>query len=399
VRTVDWYLGPKAKVFVGLTVAVGMFLAVVFGLLLVFFLLSSKGGQFSEAGGTWTTADTSAFDGPILYVPNGDGSLHAYREGTWTEVGSWQMPFTGSIRGSDVDPAGGYLYVAYGGDGGTNGTGSLLKWNLLNSSAEWDRSYSFGVDQFAYCDGQIYMPTGEAAAAPVWKIIDARTGEVTGSQAGGANPHNTICHNGNVYMGGRHARYLFTSGATARKIGPTPSSLEGVRPFTVNADDTRAWITWTNYRGFSVANARTGAILASVNFGPVPPAFSASAPSHGISLAPDGTEVYVLDTPAQHVRVYSAEDSPRLLATVLLAHPIEGEDSPCFYDCTKDGWILHSRDGRYVFAGESGDVIDTRTRSVVANLPALANDRHGFVEVDWKGGRPTQTTSHFGYGR
>jgi hypothetical protein len=350
-------------------------------------------------GVTPTTANASAFDGPIFYVPNADGSLRAYRVGSWEEVGSWQMPFSGAIRGSDVDPAGGYLYIAHGGTGGSHGTGSLLKWNLLTDSAEWDRSYSFGVDQFSYCGGRIYMPTGEASTSNVWQIIDAQTGNVIGSQTGGSRPHNTICHNGNVYMGGVGARYLITSGTTARKIGPTPSSYAGVRPFTVNADDTRTWITWTKYRGFSVANAKTGAILASVNFGPVPSTFTVKSPSHGISLAPDGGEVYVLDMPSQQVRVYSADDSPQLLATVPLVHPIKGNESPCFHGCRRVGWILHSRDGRYVFVGNSGDVIDTQTRSVVTHLPALANDRHGFVEVDWTAGEPRDTTSHFGYGR
>jgi len=310
------------------------------------------------------------------------------------------MPFTGAIRGSDVDPVGGHLYIAYGGTGGSRGNGSLLKWNLLTDSAEWNRSYSFGVDQFSYCDGRIYMPTGEASTGNnLWKIIEAQTGDVIGSQAGGGKPHNTICHNGNVYMGGVGGRYLVTTGATAPKIGPTPSSYSGVRPFTVNADDTRTWITWTKYRWFSVANARTGAILASVNFGPVPSTFIGTAPSHGISLAPDGSEVYVLDMPSQSVRVYSATDSPQFLATVPLTHQITGNESPCSHGCRRVGWILHSGDGRYLFVGNSGDVIDTQTRSVVAYLPSLANDRHGFLEVEWTAGVPTGTTSHFGYGR
>lgn len=354
-----------------------------------------------------TAAQASSFNGHLIYVPNGDGVLHAYREGTWAEVGSWQMPFTGAIRGADADPRSGFLYIAHGGDGGVHGYGSLLKWNLRTDRAQWDRSYPFGIDQFAYCGGRIYMPTGEGTAGSrgVWKILDARTGDVIGSRYGGSRPHNTICHAGNVYMGGRSARYLVTSGTaatfgiTARKIGPSPSRFTGVRPFTVNADDTRAWITWTSYRGFSVANSRTGQVLASINFGPIPPTWTGSAPSHGISLAPDGSEVYVLDSSVGQVRVYSGSDTPRLLARIPLVHPIAGNDRPCFYDCPKEGWLLHSRDGRYVFVGEAGDVIDTRTRTVVASLPALANDRHGFIEIDWRDGVPTATTSHFGIGR
>jgi DNA-binding beta-propeller fold protein YncE len=349
-------------------------------------------------------ARASTFDGAVLYVPNGDGVLHAYQEGTWSEVGSWQMPFTGPIRGSDADPSGGFLYIAYGGDGGVNGTGSLLKWNLLTDSAEWNRSYSFGVDQFAYCGGRIYMPVGEAQpGTKTWEILDAGTGDVIGSLAGGPKPHNTICHGGNVYMGGRGARYLFTAPTTgtrttAKKIGPSASDYTGVRPFTVNAADTRAWITWTKFRGFSVANTTTGQILATVNFGPLTTTFKGNAYSHGISLAPDGSEVYVLDSPMGQVQVYSGSDNPQFLATVPFSHALTGKDVPCFYDCNKEGWLLHSRDGRYVFVGEAGDVIDTQSRSVVATLPALANDRHGFIELDWSGGIPVGTTTHFGVG-
>src|SRR5215211_994109 len=304
-------------------------------------------------------AHASEFDGPIIYVPNGDGVLHAYQEGTWTEVGSWQMPFTGPIRGSDADASGGFLYVAYGGDGGEHGTGSLIKWNLRTDSTVWNRSYPFGVDQFANCDGRIYMPVGEAetGGVKIWKILDAGTGDIVGS-------------------------------LTA-----------GTRPFTVNAADTRAWITWTRFRGFSIANSRTGQILATRNFGPVPSSFKGNAPSHGISLAPDGSEVYVLDASVGQVQVYSGSDDPQFLATVPLAHTYTGMVAPCFYDCVKEGWLLHSGDGRYVFAGEAGDVIDTQTRAVVATLPALTNDRHGFIEVNWSDGAPAATTSHFGIGR
>ena len=184
----------------------------------------------------WGPRSSSSTRTSVLYVPNGDGVLHAYQEGTWTEIGSWQMPFRGPIRGSDADPSGGFLYIAYGGDGGTNGTGSLLKWNLVTESAEWNRSYSFGVDQFAYCGGRIYMPTGEAASgSKVWEILDADTGDVVGSLTAGTKPHNTICHNGNVYMGPRSAQYLFTASTTgtqitARKIGPTRERLQRGAP-------------------------------------------------------------------------------------------------------------------------------------------------------------------------
>jgi hypothetical protein len=110
------------------------------------------------------------------------------------------------------------------------------------------------------------------------------------------------------------------------------------------------------------------------------------------------TEVYVLDTPYRKVQVYDASDKPQHLATISIGHGLSGWETPCPYDCQRTGWLLHSLDGRYVFVGDSGDVIDTTTRIVVANIPPMLNNRHGFLEVDWINGVPTATSTHYGMG-
>jgi len=61
--------------------------------------------------------------------------------------------------------------------------------------------------------------------------------------------------------------------------------------------------------------------------------------------------------------------------------------SPCAADCLGEGWLHHSRDGRYVFVGDSGDVISTTTRTVVGYLPAMYNSRK-MIEIDWQNGVP-----------
>jgi hypothetical protein len=258
-------------------------------------------------------------DGAYLYVAQGS-ALHVYRFGTWDEVATFSLPqLSDGVRGVAMDPTLGALFIAHGGDGGPNGNGSLLKWDVATGTTSWDMAYPFGTDQLAACGGRVYMPTGEAATGSTWEVLSGADGSVLSTLAGGARPHNTICDAGHVFMGGRQARYLFMkvlpSGARM-KVGPSPSVKTGVRPFTVNADDTRAYITWTKYRGFSVADLTTGAILASENFGPVPSGFRPTSPSHGISLSPDGTEVYVMDAPARQVEVWTAGDAPTHLATI-----------------------------------------------------------------------------------
>jgi hypothetical protein len=75
-----------------------------------------------------------------------------------------------------------------------------------------------------------------------------------------------------------------------------------------------------------------------------------------------------------------------------------GNESPCGGDCGRAGWLLTSLDGRFVYVGDSGDVISTRTLRVVGFLPALANSRYP-IEIDWDGGRPTATSTRSGIGR
>jgi len=69
------------------------------------------------------------------------------------------------------------------------------------------------------------------------------------------------------------------------------------------------------------------------------------------------------------------------VADIALTGKLSGDESGCAYDCVKDGWLHHSRNGRFVFVGDSGDVIDTRSRKTIAILPAMANTRKE-IEID-----------------
>jgi hypothetical protein len=120
------------------------------------------------------------------------------------------------------------------------------------------------------------------------------------------------------------------------------------------------------------------------------PRFGPDPPSHGLSLAPDRPELWVLDAPNSVVHIFDVSElpdtPPQRLEDVRLSKPISGDENPCKRACGRIGSLLHSADGRFVYVGDAGDVIDTRTREIVANLEALHNSRVQ-LEVDWVGGK------------
>jgi DNA-binding beta-propeller fold protein YncE len=311
-----------------------------------------------------------------------------------------QLPFPNlAVRGLVADPATNTLYVSYGGSGGSAGTGSMLAYDLVSGKTRWRRQYQTGVDNIAISPNgrTIYMAVGEASNSATWEIIDPSNGTITGSIQGGSGPHETIIGpDGNyVYLGGVNTPYLYVASTSTntvvRRIGPLHGP--GVRPFTINATQTLAFTTAWSFLGFQVSSIKTGKVLYSVS----PPGFRvdatrfASIPDHGISLSPDGRQLYLIDTANSYVHVFDVSrlpgSAPRDIADIKLAHPPTSTGS----------WLQHSRDGRYVYVGRSGDVIDTTTRKIVSYLPPL-RDTQEFIEIDWRHGRLVDATSRYGVG-
>jgi hypothetical protein len=122
------------------------------------------------------------------------------------------------------------------------------------------------------------------------------------------------------------------------------------------------------------------------------PRFGPNPPNHGLSLAPDRPELWVLDAPNSVAHVYDVSDvpmkPPRHLDDVRFAKPLSGDESPCAHpDCRRLGSLLHSADGRFVYVGDSGDVFDAPKRERLVNLEALHQSRL-VLEVDWVDGKP-----------
>jgi hypothetical protein len=327
------------------------------------------------------------------------------------------LPTLGGTRGETVSPADGMVYISYGGDGGGNGNGSLLQYNLIRDSLGWIKHYTHGIDSHAMSpDGAtIYMPDGELTGDGKWYVVKTSDGSETGViVTPGQGPHNTIVSldGAHVYLGDRDINntgndsFYVASTTTYQITNRAGRFLSGIRPFTINGTETFAFVTISYLLGFQVCNLTTGQVpytidLTTMGF-PRTNCGSCATVSHGISLSPDEKEVYVVDAPNSYVHVFDISGlaqniAPIKLADIHLTHLLTGTDSACAYDCQREGWIHHSLDGRFVFVGESGDVVTTSTRTIVATLPALKNTKQ-MLEVDWKSGRPIATSTRSGVG-
>jgi DNA-binding beta-propeller fold protein YncE len=316
----------------------------------------------------------------------GVGRLSVYNIANGSLVQRFVLPGASEIRGIGASAATGMLYVSYGGF--PKGIGHLLEFSLYRHKVIYDHGYRFGIDSFDIShDGRlIFMPTGENTSGDIWHVLAATTGRVVGAIAAGRSPHDTVvdASGRHVFLGGASDPFLYEADTdrpwkVRAKIGPLkPGGVAGVKPFTINAHDTLAFTTANRYLGFQVSDVATGRVLYTV---PVPgfsvPATFGGIPSHGIGLSPDQHYLWLADRPNQAVHEFDVSGLPRRAPVMIATVHVSGPNL---------GWLNLSRDGRYLFAGRAGNVINTRTRTTVATMGALVDSRYN-IEIDWAGSR------------
>lgn len=196
-------------------------------------------------------------------------------------------------------------------------------------------------------------------------------------------------------VGVRTAKGVFTldvrTGRMTRGgLAPFPTEILTV----VDREHGVMYVTRPGYLGFRVLDLGTANWLYDVRFKGYTwnPRLGPDPPSHGLALAPRRGELWVLDAPNRRVHVFDVRGlptrPPRRLADILLSKPLSGKESPCPADCSRIGSLQRSADGRFVYVGDAGDVIDARRREVLGNLEALHNSRV-HLEVVFSAGRPS----------
>lgn len=269
---------------------------------------------------------------------------------------------------------------------------SLMCLDMANDELLWERQYDKGCDRMALSpNGAImYLPTLEQDQ---WYVLDATTGNEITRITPDSRAHNTVygLDGRQCYLAGLGSPMLAVADTSAhtiaRSVGPFSG---GIRPFTVNGDQSLVFACVNDCLGFEIGDISTGEVLHRVEVegferGEVK---RHGCPSHGIGMTPDEREIWVCDSHNQMLHIFDATVMPpKKLNSVAC------RDEP--------GWINFSLDGSLAYPS-SGDVIDVETRKVVAHLTdeegrAVGSEK--LLEIQWDGDRPVRAGNQFGVGR
>lgn len=268
---------------------------------------------------------------------------------------------------------------------------TLQRIDLTTEKVLWEKAYEGGCDRMSISpDGRImYLPSLEK---DFWNVVDCERGDVIKKIKVVRRAHNTVygLSGKHAYLADIASPFLYVTDTKThtivKEVGPFG---EGIRPFTVNGNETLAFVNVDDLLGFEVGDLTTGKVLNRIvvqgwDKGPVR---RHGNPSHGIGLTPDEKEVWVSDGHNMRMHVFSAVPPFQQLTTIPL------QDMP--------GWVTFSLDGKYAYPS-SGEVIDVKTRKVLLTLQDefynnVASEK--MVEVHIDGNKVVKAGDQFGLGR
>jgi hypothetical protein len=188
------------------------------------------------------------------------------------------------------------------------------------------------------------------------------------------------------YGDGRGALVDLRSGSVRSGVQPPPRPSDKILVYDAARDV--KYVTRRGVFGVEVISPREPTTKLTFPGFTWNPRFGPNPPDHGLSLAPDRPELWVLDAPNNGVHLFDLTGQPRDVKNIRLTKPLIGAEDPCgSHNCKRIGSLQHSADGRFVYVGDAGDVIDTTKREEIANLEALRQSRLT-IEVDWANGKP-----------
>ncbi len=264
--------------------------------------------------------------------------------------------------------------------------------DLLTEETVWQKALPLGCDRMSMTpDGKtIYVPSFEK---DTWNVVDAASGEILATLEPKSGAHNTVCgaDGKRMYLAGLKSPILSIDDTQTHKIVQTCGPFADViRPFCVNAAQSRCYVNINGLLGFEIGDLQTGKKLARVEVEGFQKGAVArhGCPSHGIGLTPDEKEIWVCDAHNRRLHVFdNTADPPKQFADIQL------RDEP--------GWVTFSLDGRRAYPS-TGEVIDVATRKIIHALKdetGRAVHSEKVLEISFRNGEPVQAGDQFGTGR
>lgn len=153
---------------------------------------------------------------------------------------------------------------------------------------------------------------------------------------------------------------------------------KGIRPMSIEADSDgstrRIFVQLSDFNGFAVVDFNLRKEVARIQLPAAKAQFEtdggrATAPSHGIGVAPDGKTLWVTSIPNNAVYAYSLEDLKLVGEVALPSLTLRGHEAIS----AVANWVTFTPDSRTVYISNAGlrsvSAIDTRSMKLVAVIP------------------------------
>ncbi|MFP6899100.1 MAG: hypothetical protein VCA38_21120 [Roseibacillus sp.] len=267
--------------------------------------------------------------------------------------------------------------------------------DLESNKVVWDQQYHGGCDRTCITpDGKtIYAPTGwwYKGDDSGFLMIDPKDGTLLKRIKVGTAAHNSIASlDGKfTYLGTttKLTQFDAKTGEILKSIEPVGES--GVFPYTVNSDNSIAYVCLGKHVGVDVVDLKKGSVIHRVFAINPDNKKKVTHRTHGAGMTPDETQLWISDQAGKRLYTFDMTVMPPV-QTGHLDLSTGGH-----------GWVCFSLDGKYGYS-HTPDVFDVKTRKVVASL----KDENGklfasskFIEVHFDGDKVVKVSCEFGLGR
>lgn len=326
----------------------------------------------------------------IVVLDANDGYRFIKRIPTWAPAASISPE---QVAGVAASPVTNMIYLAM--------RGRLGAFDLKTEKMVWENEY----DGFC-CERPQVTADGSALVVgsdlkDFWYVVNPRTGDLIKKIHA---PQSNNAHNLNISPDGKLA-FMAPNGPVisigdiqSGKVVQTIRFGDNVRPFVLNKDASLIYANTNKLLGYEVADVKTGKVIKRVEAagdwrekvkamearGKYP---GHHCESHGIALVNDEKEVWIVDNVNEKLLIFdNTLENPKVVAEI--------ETAGNAY------WITVGLDGDHVYLS-SGDVIDTKTRKVVAQLKDEYGDvmhSEKLLGMMFSSGELQRVTNQFGNG-